>query len=130
MKRTAKSVVVFALVLFFASAVLCATLASPRHSLASVTGCSQDNHATEMAGCEHPSLLCDFSNSFHVLSQSTLSSAHSKHSVKNILRMSIGEPSCDSTAYGGAFLGSAHTSAFPVRPHKIPLYLYNSVLTL
>ena len=129
-KRTVNSVVVFCLVLFFASAVLCATMAAPGQSLASVPGCSQDNHATEMTGCEHPSYLCDFINSFHVLSQSTLSSAHFEHSVKNILRMVIGEPPCDSTVYGGAFLGNEHTSALLVRPHKVPIYLYNSVLTL
>lgn len=130
MKRTVKSLVVFGLMLFFASAVLCATLASPRQSLASITGCSPDNHAAEMTGCEHPGYLCDFNNSFHVLSQNALSSARLNDSLKNTLGVAIGEASSDSSAYSGPLIRNEHTSAFPVGPHKVSIHLYNSVLTL
>ena len=130
MKRTAKSVVVFGLVLFFASAVLCATLAAPGQSLASVTACSQNNPTMVMTGCEHPSYLCDFNNSFHVLSQNALSSARLNDSLKNTLGVAIGKACSDSSAYSGPLIRNEHTSAFPVGPHKVSIHLYNSVLTL
>ena len=130
MKRIAKSLVVSGLMLLFASAVLCATLAAPNQSLASISGCSQDNHAMEMAGCEHPSFLCDFNRSSTLFSQGALSSSRFNESVKNILGLVIGEALFDSTAYGGAFLGSEHTKAFPIGPHKVSIHLYNSVFIL
>ena len=130
MKRTAKSLGVFGLVLFFASAVLCATLAAPGQSLASVTDCSQEDPAMERTGCEHPSYLCDFNRSSYLLSQSALSWTPSNDSVKNILGVAVGAPCFDSSAYGGAFVGNEHTSAFPAGPHKVPIHLYNSVLHL
>ena len=130
MKRIPKSLVVSSLTLLFASAVLCATLAAPGQSLASITGCSQDNHAMEMAGCEHPSFLCDFNRFSTLFSQGALSSTRVNESVKTTLSMAVGEACIDSTAYGGAFLGSEHTNAFPPGPHKISIHLYNSVLNL
>ena len=130
MKRTAKSLVAFGLVLFFASAVLCATLAAPRQSLASMTGCSQENPAMEMAGCEHPSFLCDFNRASTLFSQGAFSSTRSNDSLKNTLGMAVGEVCFDSTAYGGPFVGSEHTNAFPPGPRKVSIHLYNSVLTL
>jgi hypothetical protein len=130
MKRITKGSVTFGLMLFFASAVLCATLAAPGQSLASVTGCSQGNHAMAMAGCEHPSFLCDFNRSSTLFSQGALSSTHLNESVKTILGMAIGEACFESTAYGCAFLGRQHTNAFPPGPHKVSVHLYNSVLIL
>jgi hypothetical protein len=130
MKRTAKNLIAFGLVLFFASAVLCATLAAPGQSLASVTDCSQDNTVMELTGCEHPSYLCDFNRSSPLMSQGALSSTRSNDSLKNTLGMAVGEVCFDSTAYGGPSLGNEHTSASPVGPHKVSIHLYNSVLTL
>lgn len=130
MKRTVKSLVAFGLVLFFASAVLCATMAAPGQSLASVSGCSQDNPAMEMTGCEHPSYLCDFNRSSQLLSQAALSSTRSNDSVKNTLGMAVGQACFDSSAYTGAFAGNEHTSAFLAGPHKVSIHLYNSVFTL
>jgi hypothetical protein len=130
MKRTAKSLVVVGLTLLFASAVLCATLAAPSQSLASVSGCSQHNPAAEMTGCEHPSYLCGFERSYPLVSKGALSSARSNDSVKNILGMAVGGASFDSTAYGCAFLGNEHANAFPPAPHKVSIHLYNSVFTL
>jgi hypothetical protein len=130
MKRTAKNLLAFGLVLFFASAVLCATLAAPGQSLASVTDCSQDNPVMELTGCEHPSYLCDFNRSSHLLSQGALSSTYSNDSVKNTLGMAVGEACFDSSAYGGPCAGNAHTSGFPVGRHKVSIHLYNSVLNL
>ena len=130
MKRTTKSLVVLGLVLFFASAVLCATLAAPGQSLASVTDCSQEDPAMEMTGCEHPSYLCDFNRSSYLLSQNARSSISSSGSVKSILAVAVGEPCFDSSAYRGAFVGNEHTSAFPGGSLKVPVHLYNSVLHL
>ena len=130
MNRASKNVVSFALAFFFASAVLCATLAAPGQSLASVTGCSQDNRAMEMTGCEHPSYLCGFDGSSHLFSEGALSSARSSDSLKNTLGIAVGELCFDSSAYGGPFVGNEPTNASSVGPQKIPLHLYNSVLTL
>jgi hypothetical protein len=129
MKRVAKSLVVFGLVLFFTSAVLCATLAAPAQSLASVTGCSQTDLPMKVADCEHPSYLCGFDRSSNLVSESALSSARPNDSLKNALSVAVGE-ACFDTAYSGPFIGSEHTIVFPVGPHKVPIYLYNSVLTL
>jgi len=130
MKRTAKVLITFGLMFLFASAVLCATVAAPSQSLASVTGCSQDKSAIEMTRCEHPSFLCDFNRSSHFLSQG-VSSTRSNDSVKNTLGMAVGEVCFDSAAYGGGpFVGNEHASCFPVGPRKVSIHLYNSVLTL
>jgi hypothetical protein len=129
MKRTAKSLVAFGLVLFFASAVLCAMLAGPGQSLASVTGCSQTDLPMKMTDCEHPSYLCDFNRSSHFLSQG-VSSTPSNDSLKNTLGLTVGEACFDSSAYGGPLVGHEHTTAFPAGPHKVSIHLYNSVLTI
>ncbi len=129
MKRAAKNLIAFGLVLFFASAVLCATLAAPGQSLASVAGCSQDQPTMAMTGCEHPSYLCDFNRSSHFLSQG-VSSTPSNDSLKNTLGLTVGETCFDSSAYGGPLVGNEHTSAFPAGLHKVPIHLYNSVLTI
>lgn len=130
MKRSAKNLLAFALVLLFASAVLCAALAAPGHSLASVSGCSQDNGAMEMTDCEHPTYLCNFNRSSNLLSQGTPGSSHSNDSVKNALGAAIGESCFDVSAYDGPFVGYEHTHAFAIGPHKVSIHLYNSVLTL
>jgi hypothetical protein len=130
MKRIAKSLVALGLMLFFASAVLCATMAAPAQSLASVTGCSQDNPAMEMSGCEHPSYLCGFDPSSRLISEGAFSSTRSNDSLRNPLGLAVGDVCFDSSAYGGPFVRNEHTSAFPVGPRKVSIHLYNSVLTL
>jgi hypothetical protein len=130
MKRTVKSLVAFGLVLVFALAVLCATLAAPGQSLASVNGCSQDNRAMEMSDCEHPSYLCGFDPSSRLISEGAFSSTRSNDSLKNPLGLAVGDACFDSSAYGGPFVRNEHTSAFPVTPHKVSIHLYNSVFTL
>ena len=129
MKRTAKVLITFGLMLFFASALLCATLAAPGQILASITGCSQDNHVMEMTGCEHPSFVCDFNRSSHFLSQG-VSSTPSNGSLKNTLGLTVGQACFDSSTYAGPFVVHEHTSAFPTGPRKVPIHLYNSVLTI
>jgi hypothetical protein len=128
MKRLPKNLISFAVAFFFASAVLCATLAALDQSFASVSGCSQ-NRAMEMSDCEHPSYLCGFDRSSHFLSQG-VSSTRSNDSVKNTLGMAVGEACFDSTAYGGPFVGKEHANAFPPGPRKVSIHLYNSVFTL
>ena len=130
MKRLSKILSSFAVAFFFASAVLCATLAAPGQSLASISGCSQDNHAVEIAGCEHPRYLCSFNRSSHLLSEGSFTWVRSNDSVKNILGVAVGESSFDSSAYGGHLVWNEHTSAFPIGPQKVSIHLYNSVLTL
>jgi hypothetical protein len=129
MLRSSKNLLAFGLVLFFVSAVLCATLAAPGQSFASVAGCSQGNPTMAMTGCEHPSYFCDFNRSSHFLSQG-VSSTPANDSLKNTLRLTVGETCFDSSAYGGPLVGNEHTSAFPAGLHKVPIHLYNSVLTL
>lgn len=130
MKRAKQKLVAFGLVLVFALGVLCATLAAPSHSLASVSGCSQNNRAMEMTDCEHPSYLCDSDRSSYLLSQTAVSSTRSNDSLKNTLGVAVGEACFDSSAHGGPFVWNEHISAFPVGPHKVSIHLYNSVLTL
>ena len=130
MKRLPKSLISFAVAFFFVAALLCATLAAPGQSFASVTGCSQDNHAMEMAGCEHPSYLCSFNRSSHLLSEGSLTWARSNESLKNILGVALGEAVLDYSAYGGVLACNEHTNAFPTGLHKVPIHLYNSVLTI
>lgn len=130
MQRTVKNLVISGLVPFFAFALICASLAVPRQSLASVTGCSQDNRAMEMTDCEHPSYLCGFDPSSTLLSQGAISSTRSNDSLRNLLGLAVGEVCFDSAAYGGSFVGNEHTRAFPVGPHKVSIHLYNSVFTL
>ena len=130
MKGSSKNLVAFALALLFAVGVLCASLAAPGQSLASVNGCSQENRAMEMSDCEHPSYLCGFDQSSHHLSQGTLSSARSSDSLKSPLDVAVGEACFNSSVYTGPFVGNEHTSAFLVGPHKVSIHLYNSVLTL
>ena len=129
MKRLPK-MISFAMGFFFVSAVLCATLAAPGRSFASISGCSQDNHAMEIAGCEHPSYLCSFNRSSHLLSAGSITWARPNDSVKNILGVAVGESFFDSSAYGGHLVWNEHTSVFPIGPQKVSIHLYNSVLTL
>jgi hypothetical protein len=130
MQRLPKIFISFAVAFFFVSAVLCATLAAPGQSFASVSGCSQDNHAMEMAGCEHPSYLCSFSRSSHFVCERSQSWARSNDSLKNTLGAAVGEAVLDYSAYGGVLACHQHTNAPPIGPHKVSIHLYNSVLTL
>jgi hypothetical protein len=130
MKRLPKSLISFVVAFFFVSAVLCATLAAPGQSFASITGCSQDYRAIEMAGCEHPSYFCSFNRSSRFVSERSQSWPHSDDSLKDILGMAVGEPGFDYSAYGGVLACNEHTNALPIGPHKVSIHLYNSVLTL
>ena len=131
MLRSSKKFVAFALVVFFAAGVLCASLAAPDRSLASVTGCSQPDLPMKMADCEHPSYLCGgFDPSSRLLSRGALSSSPSNDSLKNTLGLTVGEACFDASAHGGPLVGHEHTSAFPTGPRKVPIHLYNSVLTI
>ena len=130
MMRSSKNLVAFALALLFAVGVLCASLAAPGQSLASINGCSQDHHAMEMAGCEHPSYLCSFSRSSHFVSERSQSWARSNDFLKNTLGVAVGEAILDYSAYGGILACNEHTNAVPIGPHKVSIHLYNSVFTL
>lgn len=130
MNRARKNLISVALAFFFASAVLCATLAVPGQSLASVSGCSQDNLPMEMSDCEHPGYLCGFDSSSRLISEGAFSSTRSNDSLKTPLGMVVGEARFDSSAYGGPFVGHEHRNASPVAPHKVSIHLYNSVLNL
>ena len=129
MKRSPQNLLAFALALLFAVGVLCATLAAPRQSFASATGCSQ-NTATAMTDCDHPSYVCGFDQSSQQLSQGALTSARSSDSLKSPLDAAVGEACFDSSVYTGPFARNEHTSAFSVGPRKVSIHLYNSVLTL
>ena len=130
MKRLPKRLILFAVAFFFVSAVLCATLAAPDESFASITGCSQHNHAMEMAGCEHPNYLCSFSRSSHFISERSQSWPRANDSLKNTLGVAVGEAPVDYSAYGGVLACNEHANALPIGPHKVSIHLYNSVLTL
>ena len=130
MKRLPKSLIPFAVAFFFVSAVLCATLAAPGQSFASITSCSEHNQAMEMAGCEHRSYFCSFSRSSHFVSERSLSWTRSNDSVKNTLGVAVGEALLDSSGYGGGLARNEHTNALTSGPHKVSIHLYNSVLTL
>ena len=130
MNRGSKNLFAFALVVFFSLGVLCATLAAPGQSLASVTGCSQSNRAMEMTECEHPSYLCGFDASSDLFSQGALSSARPNELSKDGLAFAVGEASIDPSATGPFLAGKDCENGFPVKPHKVSIRLFNSTLNL
>lgn len=130
MNRARKNLISFALVFFFASAVLCAALIAPGQSPAAVSGCSQNSLPMEMSDCEHPSYLCGFDPSSRLISEGAVSSSRSNDSLKNTLGVLVSEACFDSSAYGGPFVGYEHGNASPVVLHKVSIHLYNSVFTL
>jgi hypothetical protein len=130
MKQLPKVLISFAVSVFFVSAVLCATLAAPGQSFASVNGCSQDHPTMEMAGCEHPSYVCSFSRSSHFVSERSQSWPRSDDSLKNTLGVVFGEPVLNYSAYGGVSACNEHTNALASGRRKVSIHLYNSVFTL
>src|SRR5215470_15179586 len=102
MKRISESLAALVFVLFFASGILCASMAAPELSLASVAGCSQTNHKMEMAGCDHP-YLCGFDSSF--VSRGVLSSSRHNDLSKSEHDVSSGEVPFDAINETAASIG-------------------------
>lgn len=124
----AKKLFVFGLLFLFTSTIWCASLAAPRQSLASVTGCSQESGAMEMTDCQQ--FLGGFSSSSNVLSQAAPRSARSKDSLKDNLGIAVGE-AVIITSYGTVPLRwRESTNASPFHPDKVSIRLFNSVLNL
>ena len=128
MKSTRRNLFIFIFVFLFASAVWCASLASPGQALVSVTGCSQNSGTMEMTGCEQ--FFCGFDSSSNVLSQGAVSSARSHDSLKGALGVAVGEASTALSHEGMPLGWREFTNAFPVRADKVSIRLFNSVLNL
>jgi hypothetical protein len=130
MKVRSRNVVALALLLFFASAIWCATLAAPGQALASVSGCSQMPGAMAMAGCAHPSYLCGFDSASNRLSQGALSSARSSDLLKNALGLALGTASVD-VSIGLASPGAREWKNVSLaEQRKVSIRLFNSILNL
>jgi hypothetical protein len=126
--RVPKSFIASALAIFFALAVWCANLATPAHAFASqMSDCSQPDSASE-----HPCqpVLCDLAGSHNLLSQGALVSTRSYDSARDGLFL-----------LGAILPALSHNDIslvakqFPTiwsdyRPEKVPVHLFNSVLTL
>lgn len=130
MKRRPKNLIAFVLAAFFAFGLLCSTFAAPGQALASASGCSQTPGPMAMAGCDYPSYLCGFDPSSNFLSEGALSSARSNNLLKNALSLAVGEASIDASNAGALLLEQQCENAFPHRPHKVSVRLFNSVLNL
>jgi uncharacterized protein (DUF4213/DUF364 family) len=130
MKCTAKSLVGFGLVFLFASAVLCATLAAPGRSFASISGWSHVPSGTAMEGCDLPSYLGSSASSSDRLAQSLLGSARSNDSLKNALGLAFVSPviglSSDLTPPGMREWRNVTVA----ESGKVSIRLFNSVLNL
>jgi hypothetical protein len=130
MKVRSGNVVAFALIVFFASAIWCATVAAPGHALASVSGCSQTPGAMAMADCQRPIYLCGFDSANNLLSHSAFSSARSNDSLKHALSSPPGDSSMD-VSIVPIPLGARKWRNVPLaEPGKVSLRLFNSVLNL
>lgn len=125
-----KYFVAFVLAAFFAFGIVCATMAAPGQALASASGCSQAARPMVMVGCENPNYLCGFDPASDLLSHGALTSARSNDTVKNMLGLAVGAPAIDVphdlTPRRAIELRNV---PFP-QPGKVPLYLFNSILTL
>ena len=127
MKRGCEIVTAFGLALFFASGLLCSTMAASGQSFASVIGCSQSDGAVELAGCEHPGYLCGFESTFDVVSRGAIGSTRSNNDAKNALTLTVWEIS---TASDGAVPLIAKECADAVSACKVSIRLFNSILNL
>ena len=129
MKRAAKNLVAFALVLFFASGIWCASLAAPSLSIASLTDCSQAGGSMEMAGCDHPD-LCGFESSSNPLIRGTFSSTRYNDVSKNAHDVSIGEVSFDASQEAALIWKYSPHISLAHGPGKVSIRLFNSILNL
>jgi hypothetical protein len=108
----------------FAAAVWCATMAAPAQALASVTGCSHNEGATNMPGCRQ--VFCGADSSANPLSQG-LSTARSQDTPKTGI-LFYGVPPDGSAAAALLWKTSDKTVSYWLR--KISTRLLNSVLNL
>src|SRR5215470_15890088 len=128
MKRVPKNLAAFVLVLFFASGILCASMAAPRLAIASIVGCSEAEHGTEMAGCDHSTYLCEVASSNFLL-RGAFVAAHSADFSKGADHFSTGE--VPSNAAKEALIGENSDDIFLVHGlQKVSTHLFNSILNL
>lgn len=111
------------LVVIFATAMWCASLAAPGQSLATVTGCSQNNGAMEMTGCDQ--FLCGFDSSSKFLSRDARGSSDSVKSGLTVIATSM-----PLSGNGIASGRREFTKALPFRSDKVSIRLFNSILNL
>jgi hypothetical protein len=130
MKVRSGNVVAFALIVFFASAIWCATLAAPGQALASISGCSQMADGMTMAGCERPSYLCGFDSANNLLSRDAIGSSRANDSLKDALGLACGAASihfCNELAPAGA---RQWKNVSVAGSGQVSVRLFNSVLNL
>ena len=130
MKHRSKTLVACGLVLFFASAIWCATLAAPGQALASVSGCSQTPGPMAVAGCDYPSYLCGFDPASNLFSHGALSSARLNDSLKNALGLALGAPAIDVSTDLASPGAREWKNVSLAQPGKMSIRLFNSVLNL
>ena len=130
MKRAPKNLILFALAFFFASAVLCATMAAPGQSLASLNGCSQTPAGKTMAECDHSGYLCGFDSAKALLSQDKISSGRSSNSLKTALDFALGAPLIDVSGDLAPPDRSKWRNVSAGEPGKVSVHLVNCVLNL
>ena len=126
MKQTRKNFFAAAVSVLFAFGILCASLVAPAGAMASqMPDCSSP-------GSVHPcqALLCNLAASHNPLSQGALVSTRSYDSGKDgLLLLAAILPI---SSHGEIWLAVKQFSTIPTgyRPEKVPIHLFNSVLTL
>jgi len=128
MKPALKHALVFGLALVFVGAMWCASLAAPGQALASVTGCSQNGSPMKMAGCGQ--VLCGLEPSANLLAQGALSSVRINVPLKGTLGVAIGEVSIAPSDGAVSLRWRESASAYPLRPEKVSIRLFNSIFNL
>jgi hypothetical protein len=131
MKVRSGNVVAFALIVFFVSAIWCATLAAPGQALAStISGCSQAPAGMAMADCQRPMYLCGFDSANNLLSHGVFSSARSNDSLKHALSSALGDSSIDVSIVPIPLGARKWKNIPPAEPGQVSVRLFNSVLNL
>jgi hypothetical protein len=114
----------------FIVAVWCSGLVARSLSFASAPGCSSTGSAPQNAECEHPGFICVAHSSFALVTNSALNSIRIHDLSKNGQLPSIEFAPVDLSlriSLSGNGPSAASLSCFT---QKVPIHLFNSVLTL
>lgn len=118
------------LAFLFIIAVWCGGLVAPGLSFASAPGCSSTGPAPQNAECEHPGFLCITHSSFALLSNSELNSIRTHDFSKNGQLPSIEFAPVDPSLAISVSANGPSAASLSCLTQKVPIHLFNSVLTL
>lgn len=127
-KRIAKTLTALGLVSFFSLGIWCTSLAAPDSSASGMPGCSQNNPGTVVPGCEHPSFLCAPTPFYTSFSKSAFTYLQIGGFSKLAPLAIDGFVTASSSVGISPAKGSPASLSRPTQ--EVPIYLFNSVLTL